>query len=92
MPTRALSMREIRELIPLKYQAGLSHEQIAGALAISKGVVAKYAPFHTKVINAAVRDATHIHLTGDYVWHANRRAAKGRYRPLRAPKSPSSGA
>ena len=42
MPTRALSMRKIRELIRLKYQAGLSHEQIAGALAISKGVVAKY--------------------------------------------------
>ena len=42
MPTRALQMRKIRELIRLKYQAGLSHEQIAGALAISKGVVAKY--------------------------------------------------
>src|ERR1039458_7996198 len=42
MPTRALSMRKIRELIRLKYQAGLSPEQIAGALAISKGVVAKY--------------------------------------------------
>ena len=42
MPTRALSMRKIRELIRLKYQARLSHEQIAGALAISKGVVAKY--------------------------------------------------
>jgi transposase len=35
-------MRKIRELIRLKYQAGLSHEQIAWALAISKGVVAKY--------------------------------------------------
>ena len=34
----------------------------------------------------------HIHLTGDYVWHANRRVAKGRYRSLRTPKSPSSGA
>jgi len=42
MPTRALHMRKIRELIRLKYEAGLSHEQIAGALAISKGVVAKY--------------------------------------------------
>ena len=42
MPTRALSMRKIRELIRLKYEARLSHEQIAGALAISKGVVAKY--------------------------------------------------
>jgi hypothetical protein len=42
MPTRALHMRKIRELIRLKYEARLSHEQIAGALAISKGVVAKY--------------------------------------------------
>jgi hypothetical protein len=25
----------------------------------------------------------HIHLTGDYVWHANKRVAKGRFRPLR---------
>ncbi len=42
MPTRALHMRKVRELIRLKYEARLSHEQIAGALAISKGVVAKY--------------------------------------------------
>ena len=42
MPTRALHMRKIRELVRLKYEARLSHEQIAGALAISKGVVAKY--------------------------------------------------
>jgi transcriptional regulator with XRE-family HTH domain len=35
-------MRKIRELIRLKYQARLSHEQIARALSISKGVVAKY--------------------------------------------------
>ena len=36
MPTRALSMRKIRELIRLKYVAGLSHEQIAGALALTR--------------------------------------------------------
>jgi hypothetical protein len=29
----------------------------------------------------------HINLTGDYVWHANKRVAKGRFRPLRAAKS-----
>jgi TnpA family transposase len=29
----------------------------------------------------------HINLTGDYVWHANKRAAKGQFRPLRAAKS-----
>ena len=28
----------------------------------------------------------HINLTGDYVWHANKRVAKGRFRPLRKPQ------
>ncbi|MBP7622243.1 MAG: IS21 family transposase [Gemmatimonadales bacterium] len=42
MPTRTLTMRSIRELYRLKYEAGLSHERIARALSISKGVVAKY--------------------------------------------------
>jgi TnpA family transposase len=28
----------------------------------------------------------HINLTGDYVWHANKRVAAGRFRPLRFPK------
>lgn len=41
MPTRALHMRKVRELVCSKYQARLFHEQIAGALVISKGVVAK---------------------------------------------------
>jgi transposase len=36
-------MRSIRELYRLKFEAGLSHQQIARALAVSKGVVAKYA-------------------------------------------------
>jgi TnpA family transposase len=27
----------------------------------------------------------HINLTGDYIWHANRRVAKGPFRPLRQP-------
>jgi hypothetical protein len=31
----------------------------------------------------------HIHLTGDYVWHANKRVAKGRFRPLRRNAGPS---
>jgi hypothetical protein len=42
MPTRALTMRKIRELIRLKYQARLSHEQIARGAVEFKGVVAKY--------------------------------------------------
>ena len=29
----------------------------------------------------------HINLTGDYSWHANKRVAKGRFRPLRVPRS-----
>jgi hypothetical protein len=29
----------------------------------------------------------HINVTGDYVWHTNKRVAKGRFRPLRAMKS-----
>jgi hypothetical protein len=28
----------------------------------------------------------HINLTGDYIWHANKRVAKGRFRPLRRPQ------
>ena len=43
MSTRTLTMRSIRELYRLKFEAGLSHERIARALAVSKGVVAKYA-------------------------------------------------
>ena len=35
-------MRKIRDVLRLKLQAQLSHEQIATALGISKGVVAKY--------------------------------------------------
>ena len=33
----------IKDVIRLKWEGKLSHEQIAAALAISKGVVAKYA-------------------------------------------------
>ena len=32
----------------------------------------------------------HINLTGDYVWHANKRVAKGRFRPMRKPQDSSS--
>jgi hypothetical protein len=28
----------------------------------------------------------HINLTGDYVWHVNRRVTKGHFRPLRQPR------
>ena len=42
MPPRELPMKKVRDLIRLKYETRLSHEQIARALSISKGVVAKY--------------------------------------------------
>lgn len=35
-------MRTITEVLRLKYDAGLSHEKIARACGLSKGVVSKY--------------------------------------------------
>ena len=35
-------MRQITEVLRLKYEAGLSHERIARACGLSKGVVGKY--------------------------------------------------
>lgn len=42
MPTTRISMRHIKEVLRLKFAAGLSHRQIARSLGISVGVVAKY--------------------------------------------------
>jgi transposase len=42
MPTKRVSMQNIREILRLKYGVGLSHEQIRGALGLSKSVVTKY--------------------------------------------------
>ena len=42
MPKQRMSLRMIKDVIRLKWQAQLSHEQIATTLKISKGVVAKY--------------------------------------------------
>ena len=36
-------MRKIKDVLRLKHEARLSHEQIAAALGVSKGVVTKYA-------------------------------------------------
>ena len=36
-------MRKLKDALRLKFDGGLSHQQIAGALGISKGVVTKYA-------------------------------------------------
>ena len=42
MPAKRMDLRMIKEALRLKLEAGLSHEQTARALRISKGVVAKY--------------------------------------------------
>jgi len=42
MPVERISMRQITEVLRLKYEAGLSHERIALACGISKGAVSKY--------------------------------------------------
>ena len=42
MPTPRIPMRTITEVLRLKYNAGLSHEKIARAYGLSKGVVSKY--------------------------------------------------
>src|SRR5690554_5013288 len=42
MPAPRIPMRTISEVLRLKYDAGLSHEKIARACGLSKGVVSKY--------------------------------------------------
>ncbi len=41
MPAPRITMRKIKDILRLKLDAKLSHEQIAAALDISKGVVTK---------------------------------------------------
>jgi transposase len=40
--TRRINMRKIRDVLRLKLDARLSHEQAAAALGLSKGVITKY--------------------------------------------------
>ncbi len=42
MPAKRVPMRRIKDILRLKYAAGLSHEKIARAWCVSKGAVAKY--------------------------------------------------
>ena len=42
MAAQRVAMRNIKECLRLKFEAGLSHEKIARALQLSKGVVSKY--------------------------------------------------
>ncbi|NQY77791.1 MAG: IS21 family transposase, partial [Halomonas sp.] len=42
MPAARISMRQIIEVLRLKHEVGLSHDRIARACGLSKGVVGKY--------------------------------------------------
>ena len=42
MANQRVALRMIKDIIRLKWEGQLSHEQIAAALAVSKGVVTKY--------------------------------------------------
>ncbi len=42
MPTEKLSMRKLRELLRLRFELGLSQDQIARSCSISQGAVSKY--------------------------------------------------
>ncbi len=42
MPTERLSMRLIRDVLRLKYEAGLSERAISATLGISKGAIGSY--------------------------------------------------
>ena len=42
MPKQRVALRMIKDIIRLKWEGQLSHEQIAAVLAVSKGVVTKY--------------------------------------------------
>ena len=42
MPALRINMRKLKDALRLKFEGGQSHQQIATALGISKGVVTKY--------------------------------------------------
>src|SRR5664279_4339406 len=42
MPASRINMRKLKDALRLKFEGGQSHQQIASALGISKGVVTKY--------------------------------------------------
>ncbi|QKE37304.2 hypothetical protein [Ferrovum myxofaciens] len=59
MPAPRIAMRKIKDVLRLKLDAGLSHEQIAMALKISKGVVAKYVGLATAAGEEIVLSCRH---------------------------------
>ena len=42
MPTERISMRKLKEILRLRFEAGLSYRQITAAAQVSVGVAAKY--------------------------------------------------
>ena len=42
MPKKREPMRKVKDILRLKFEAGLSHERIAAAVGVSKGVVTHY--------------------------------------------------
>ena len=42
MPASRINMRKLKDALHLTFEGGLSHQQIATALGISKGLVTKY--------------------------------------------------
>jgi len=42
MPTESISMRKLKEILRLKYQAKLSHRKIAKSLSISPSTISNY--------------------------------------------------
>src|SRR5690606_9987243 len=42
MPTPRVAMRDIKEILRLKFECGLSHERIGRTFGLSKGVIRKY--------------------------------------------------
>jgi transposase len=63
--TRRINMRKIRDVLRLKLEARLSHEQTAAALRISKGVVTKY----LALANTAGLDWAQIQTLDDTALH-----------------------
>ncbi len=72
MPAKRVSMRKIKECLRLKWACGLSHEQIARALGLSKGVVTKY-----------LQRAAQVGLTEDQAATLSEVALEARLQPAR---------
>lgn len=50
MPAPRINMRKLKDALRLKFEGQQSHQQIATALGISKGVVTKYAGLRVSTV------------------------------------------